>query len=263
MQSQTLSEDFKKKHSVSEIIQRFESGQKTVYIIKDVNGQKLAMKLFRLCSARDLQEIKILNRFANVPGISKIVKVEEDAGVPVLFEEFIDAPDLHDILEEYKGNAKKIMLLMARIVEVLKPIWEAKIVHRDLKPKNIKILSNQEPVIMDFGIARDLSAESITETGDVQPMTWSYATPEQFSKEKGAISYRTDFFSLGIIAYHLYYQRHPFGISREEVENKFLSGDNTVLTDRDCELNSFFEATLAINPSVRSRTADILLATLR
>lgn len=253
---QTLTEGFKRKHNISEVIKNFsDSGQKIVYIVKDTNGQKLAMKAFRNCSKRDLQEIEILKRFRSLPGISKVVRVEDDNGNPILFEDYIDGVDLHDMMGFYAGDADKVANLMKKIAIILKPIWLGRIVHRDLKPKNMRILKNGDPIIMDFGIARDLSAVSITQTGDRQPMTWDFASPEQYAGDKTAITYRTDFFALGLVAYRLFYQKHPFGQTRDQIEDKFNQKDNTIYLE-DNNLKGFFEGTLSIDPSGRTRTVD-------
>lgn len=261
---QTLTDKFKKDHKIADVLACFDDGgQKIVYIVVDENGNKMAMKSFRNCSQRDIQEIEILKRFKDLDGISKVVKVVDYQGSPILFEEFIDAPDLEDIIKDYSDNNAKVAALIREVAKILRPIWEEKIVHRDLKPKNIKILSDGKPIIMDFGIARDLKAESITETGEDQPMTWNYASPEQYAKDKSSVTYRTDFFVLGIIAYVLNYQKHPFGASKEEVAKKFGKKDNTIELEKGNPLNAFFEANLVIDPSARPRNVDNFISTLK
>lgn len=259
---QTLTRDFQKQFNIARVIDSFTGGQKTVWIIEDNSGKKMAMKSFTYGNVRDFQEMEILKRFNSSLGIPKIIKIEDYQGKPLLFEEYIDAPDLHDIVATYKGDDTKVVAFIKYVAEILKPIWEAGIVHRDLKPKNIKILSDGKPVVLDFGIARDLAVESITNTGEDQPMTWDYASPEQYSKNKNSISYRTDFFCLGIIAYRLYYQEHPFGDTSAEIEKKFALRDNGIALALNNPLNNFFTATLSIEPSGRPRNVEMLVDTL-
>lgn len=259
---QTLTNDFQKQFNIARVIDSFTGGQKTVWIIEDNRGKKMAMKSFTYGNTRDFQEMDILKRFNSSSGIPKIIKIEDYQGKPLLFEEYIDAPDLHNIIATYKNDNVKISALIKHIAEILRPIWKAGIVHRDLKPKNIKILSDGKPVVLDFGIARDLAVESITNTGEGQPMTWDYASPEQYSKDKNSISYRTDFFCLGIIAYRLYYQKHPFGDTSAEIEKKFALQDNRIAFVLNDPLNDFFTAALSIEPSGRPRNVKMFVGTL-
>ena len=225
---QTLTPEFQKQFGISKVIGSFNGGQKIVYIVEDTSGKKMAMKSFIYYTPRDIQEIDILRRLGALPGISKIVDVKDYQGKPLLFEEYIEAPDLEEIIPSYEGNIDKVRTFIIDSVDILSPIWKEKIVHRDLKPKNIKILSDGKPIILDFGIARDLTAQSLTDTGETQPMTWNYASPEQYNGDKDSIGYRTDFFCLGLIAYMLYYQRHPFGSTKAEIEGKFATSDNEI-----------------------------------
>ncbi len=91
-----------------------------------------------------------------------------------------------------------------------------------------------------------------------QPHSWPFASPEQLLGQKKHLSYRTDFFALGAIAYYLYYQNHPFGDVRDDVIAKMVAQDNQYATDKDCELNQFFEATLHFDVSARPRNVEKL-----
>src|SRR3989344_3754019 len=124
---QTLTPEFMKEHSLSEVVTSFDGGQKIVYIVKDLNGQMLAMKFFRNCNNRDIQEIEILKKFKFLPGISKVIRVEKYKDTPLLFEEYIDGQDLQDIQTEYTGDAQKIAVLIKDIAVILKPIWSKRI----------------------------------------------------------------------------------------------------------------------------------------
>lgn len=83
------------------------------------------------------------------------------------------------------------------------------IVHRDVKPANIMISSAGEPTIMDFGLARDDAAETLTESNDVLG-TPAYMSPEQLSTHGPRIDARTDVWSLGVTLFECLTLQRPF-----------------------------------------------------
>ena len=147
----------------------------------------------------------------------------------------------------------------------MKPFWERtpSIIHRDIKPSNIIIRPSGHPVVIDFGIARDLGDESITDTDQPQPGSWQFAAPEQYAAKKYLISYRTDFFSLGVLAYYLFYNKLPFGTTKETIAEKYNKNYLLYDTIDECKLNPFFMETLKVLPAERPRTPDILLSLLQ
>jgi serine/threonine-protein kinase len=84
------------------------------------------------------------------------------------------------------------------------------VVHRDLKPGNILVTPEGEPKLLDFGIAKLLSAEAdfaeIT-VQDQQRFTPAYASPEQVRGEPVTTS--SDVYALGAVLYELLAGRPP------------------------------------------------------
>jgi serine/threonine-protein kinase len=77
------------------------------------------------------------------------------------------------------------------------------VVHRDIKPENI-LLSGEQAVVADFGIARALSAvgaERLTETG-LALGTPHYMSPEQASGDPH-LDGRADIYTLGCVVYEM------------------------------------------------------------
>lgn len=234
-------------------------GQKAVHFVI-IDGEKQVMKIFD--GGKDLRferEMRIYEKYKHIKGIPKVYSISEYEGETVIFEEFIEGDTLEDVVHNYTGNDLKVKQLMHELFSILTPIWKDRYVHRDIKPANIIIRPDGSPVLIDFGIARDLGETSITGTGGSQPGTWKWAAPEQYGGQKDMISYRTDFFSLGVVAYFLYHNQLPFGKRPDEIDAKFKSGDESCSIAAECTLANFFKEAMRFKPSHRPKDIDDLV----
>jgi serine/threonine protein kinase len=259
MGSKGFKPDFLKFYKINEFFQaEKQGGQKSVYfVIKD--GKKQVMKILNgVKDQRFEREMKIYEKYKGSNGIPKIYDICEYDGETVVFEEYIEGDTLEDIVEKYFGDEIKIKNLIYALFEILTPIWKDKYVHRDIKPANIIIRPDGTPVILDFGIARDLGETSLTGTGGLQPGTWKWAAPEQFAGQKDMISYRTDFFSLGVLTYFLYHAKLPFGKKPEEIDTKFKSGDESCLIAEKCNMKDFLIEAMRFKASHRPKNIEDL-----
>lgn len=131
----------------------------------------------------------------------------------VSIEEFVDSSPLGDIADQYKGDEQKVVKLALGIAIALLPLWvhHRKFVHRDIKPANLLIRPDGEVVVIDLGIVRETGAVGVTHDGPGPgPFTPGYGAPEQMNNEKSAVSFKTDFFSIGVLMYFLLSGIHPF-----------------------------------------------------
>lgn len=236
-------------------------GQKTVFSVT-IEEIKYALKLIHFVDERLEREIKISSEFAGGNGIPVIRKVEKIGNKTIILEEYIEGYDLADIKDQYKGNEYIICELITNIANILKPVWLKRYIHRDLKPQNIRIKPDGKPVILDFGIARALDEETITATGG-QPLSWLYASPEQYNSKRELISYRTDFFCLGIIAYELFTGSLPFGMEKLKIQQSFNSPSTSLTIQNSAKLTLFCSQTLRFSPSERPRSIDSFLNLLK
>ena len=211
---------------------------------------------------REEREIKFYIDNSKLPGIPTIIKVIQHNNETIVIEEFIKGNPLNEISGQYAGNASLIANLLSPIADIMAPIWSEDKTHRDFKPENIIIQPDGTPIIIDFGIFKDSELTTITNTG-FQPHSWAFAAPEQHLGNKEYISYRTDFFSLGIMAYYLYYQQLPFGQTQDVIMQKMTSKSLGYNTEKDCPLNNFFDAVLQFPVSARPRNVDIFKETLK
>lgn len=131
----------------------------------------------------------------------------------VTIEEFIDSKPLNDLFAECIGNEGRVVELALGIANALLPLWvhPKRFVHRDIKPANVLIRRNGEVVVIDLGIARQTGTEGLTENGwGRAPFTAGYGAPEQIANDKVSVSFKSDFFSIGVLMYRLVSGTEPF-----------------------------------------------------
>jgi serine/threonine protein kinase len=103
------------------------------------------------------------------------------------------------------------------LAEAILHLKSLDLVHRDIKPDNIMFRQNDDrPVLVDLGIVRDLSLDSLTQSWVARgPGTPYFSSPEQLNNEKHLVDWRSDQFSLGIVLSISSLGKHPY---------EFLSG---------------------------------------
>ena len=89
---------------------------------------------------------------------------------------------------------------------------EGKIIHRDIKPDNILLDSQNEPFLIDFGLA---TTKLDVQRGAGFGGTKRYLSPEQIEGNPDRISYRTDIYSLGVVLYEMVTGKWPFVIANK------------------------------------------------
>jgi len=79
--------------------------------------------------------------------------------------------------------------------------------------------SGDTPVIVDFGLVRDLNATSVTASWAMRgPGTPYFASPEQLNNEKQMIDWRSDQFGLGVTLVIALTGRHPYGLLNDPAD---------------------------------------------
>jgi hypothetical protein len=146
-------------------------------------------------------EVAAASRIAH-PGVGKVYgMLDEGDGDLLVIREFVEGHTLRDAMATALPRPQQQMIL-SRIAMSLAAVHEAGLVHRDVKPENIVLRRDGEPVLIDFGIARDLGSFDRSPSG-----TPRYAAPEQI---RGArVDARADLYALGVVAHELLLGRMP------------------------------------------------------
>jgi eukaryotic-like serine/threonine-protein kinase len=128
-------------------------------------------------------------------------------GLPFIVMERVTGRSLQDILSHGGLTEERSLEICADVCAALENAHRRSLVHRDVKPGNILLADDGMVKVTDFGIARALDSETITETVAVLG-TAAYLSPEQ--AQGAAVDERSDIYSLGIVLYEMLTGRQPF-----------------------------------------------------
>ncbi|MBM7845371.1 serine/threonine protein kinase [Herpetosiphon giganteus] len=192
------------------------SAQRAAFHVRDEKGIDLCLKIIHDNDddERLRREIGALYDM-NHKNLAKLIIYENSVRYGVqrhyLVEHFIDGCDFTETLSKAPLSLDNIIHIFSQLCDGLSVLNDKGIVHRDLKPSNIRINKNNDPVIIDFGVARHLRLPDLTSTqrgADIG--TPLYFAPEQTRGNRREIEHRTDLFALGIILYEAAVGTHPF-----------------------------------------------------
>ena len=250
------------KLGVTSVVRTKKGAQKYVFIV-DIQGTYRALKVFVTgFGDRERRELEFYRGHPTAIGIPRVVDVFDHAGHTVVLEEYIEGSDLQDIASSYQNNEVEVSGLLLSAIDVMSPFWAENLVHRDLKPQNIIVGPGGRPTVIDFGILGGSGLTDLTVTG-FQPHTLMYAAPELLRGDKANVSYRTDFFSLGVIGYYLVSGRHPYGVTQPEILDSFARRVMPPDISRWPLLTTFLQQSLEINISARPRSSEHLRGLLK
>jgi serine/threonine protein kinase len=267
------------------------------------------LRLGRLVAVKVLtgQRVQITERFLaearatarcnheNIVVIHEVGEATEIGGNPYMVLEYLEGRTLRQWLAEQpappiaRGASQparthapvppgRAVELMLPVVRALAYAHERGIVHRDLKPENIMLTQAGTIKVLDFGIAKLLSApehiEGATTTRELLPSavsssaligTLPYMSPEQMNM--GAIDHRSDLWAVGIMLFEMVTGRHP--VPSLSVGDLMNVADDEVPMPSVRErmpdigpLGAVIDRCLLKNPQHRTESARALLAEL-
>jgi serine/threonine protein kinase/formylglycine-generating enzyme required for sulfatase activity len=208
---------------------------KTPHFDKDPSGELLE-RLYR--EARAAATLRH-------PHICPVHDVGQIDGTHYISMAYIEGHPLSAFIRANKPQPERqILIVIRKLAQALSEAHEHKIVHRDLKPANIMVDKRGEPLIMDFGLARQVRPDEevrLTHSGMLVG-TPAYMSPEQVGGEPDKIGPLTDEYSLGVILYELLTGQLPFRGSMMAVLGQIVTKDPTPLSQLRPGLDPRIEA---------------------
>ncbi len=252
-------------------------GMATVYeAIDEHTGITVALKILHSHLADQPTYVERFSREAQVamnlhsPHIARVLDSGRDKvdGDPVYYiaMEYIPGVTLTQLMRnESISSVAQVMNIAYQVAQALAEANRHGIVHRDIKPQNIMITPDGTVKVMDFGIARESFADSLTMTG-VFVGTPQYSSPEQALGEKD-VDIRSDIYSLGVVLYHLLTGAVPFQADTPQALLNRVARGNPVPVeshriDLPPEVSSIVNKMLQRDPTNRFQTPEELMEAL-
>ncbi len=183
-----------------------EGGMGSVFLAERADQQytgKAAIKFIRGFASRDGMrrlrgERQVLAELDH-PYITRLIDGGETGdGQPYLVMEFVEGRTLDVYIEQERPALFARLDLFDRILDAVAHAHSKLIVHRDIKPNKVIVRSDGLPKLLDFGVAKLLTA--LNETGsNTATLVWTpgYSSPEQSAGQ--SVGVEADVFSLGVV----------------------------------------------------------------
>lgn len=244
-------------------------GMGAVYLAQDTALDTwVAVKINRnpapQSSTQFLREARLLAslRHANLPRVTDYFILNE---AQYLVMDYIAGKDLETLLlEEGAQPLERVMDWARQLGMAIRYLHEQQppVIHRDIKPANVRLSTEGEAVLVDFGIAKifDPSQQSTTTTGS--GYTPGFAPPEQYGGSAKAAPY-SDQYSFAAMLYHLLTNHKPV----DSMQRVLGSANLVPLSELNPALPGYVQAAIeramSIRPEDRFASIDDFLRTLR
>ena len=207
-------------------------GMGTVYRSKDLNLDRIvAVKLMKQEMAHDPEVVEGFYREAragaalNHQNIIHVYTFDHFEDRPFLVMELADHGSLDSRIEKEKMVAEvQVLDVGIAMCSALESALKKNFLHRDIKPGNILYNAEDEPKLVDFGLARKAEADAALD-GTVWGTPY-YIAPEKVKRE--GESFHADMYSLGGTLYHALTGHVPF--EAETIEEIVAAHVHTPLT---------------------------------
>jgi eukaryotic-like serine/threonine-protein kinase len=181
----------------------------------------------------------------NHPAVVQVHDILTEGDAEYIVMEYVEGTNLFDVIESGRLEIGSAIDLAREIAGGLAAAHRLGIVHRDLKAENVLVTRDGHAKISDFGIAKQLLADSSGSLTQGNAVLGTYRTmsPEQARGE--TVDHRTDLFALGVLLYEAL-----TGVSPFEADNS-LATVNRVIHHRQAPVQS-------LNPAVSAALSGLI-----
>jgi HEAT repeat protein/predicted Ser/Thr protein kinase len=199
------------------------------------------------------------------PNIITIYEVGEAEGQTYFTMEYVEGKNLADIAKGGGVPIREMIRYVRDVCVALAAVHHRGIIHRDLKPENIMVDKDGRALVMDFGLAKDVSAGTVLSLSGAMLGTPSYMSPEQAQGNISKIDHRTDIYSIGVILYELATGRRPFEGNTvfdtiEAVVHEEALSPLSISPQVDKDLSTIIMKCMEKAPEARYQTMEALVA---
>ncbi len=156
-------------------------------------------------------------RHPNIVGAHATDRWPGKNGPRFLVMDLVEGKPLLTWVEATRPSFTTLARVFSKVALALHEIHRRDVFHRDLKSDNVLIRNrDEEPVLLDFGLAKSRGARTMTEPGELVG-SWSTQAPERCrwrlsaDRHSGPLPYRPqeDLYALGVMLYQALTGRHP------------------------------------------------------
>ena len=202
------------------------------------------------------------------PNVATLYDFCEVAGQPCIIMEYVDGETISERIEAYRAPLplSETVYVFQKVCEAIEYVHRHGVLHRDIKSNNIKISSQGEVKLLDFGIAKAQGTQQqLTQVGSVIG-TLQYLAPELI--RGGAADASGDIWALGVLLYEMVTGRTPFdadtvGDLCDRIGRVQYTPPAQLNPGVPREIAAVIGHCLRKNPSERYRAATELLADAR
>ena len=234
-----------------------------VHLARDPQGGLVAVKVLPAATQsvnarlRLAREVETMRRVRSA-FVAEVLDADVTGEFPYIVTRYVPGPTLEAMVRS-RGplSGSGLRRLAYGTAEALTAIHAAGVVHRDLKPGNV-MLTDDRPVVIDFGIAQSPDATRLTQTGLVMG-TPGYLAPEVIEGQPGSPA--SDVHSWGATMAYAATGRAPYGGGGDSFQTIFyrIVSGHADLSGVPAPLVPLLSAALARDPAHRP-SADWLSA---